>query len=41
MIIKQKVMRNVSLTAHPVGCKHYVQEQIEYLESQKGKKMII
>jgi enoyl-[acyl-carrier protein] reductase/trans-2-enoyl-CoA reductase (NAD+) len=38
MIIKQKVMRNVSLTAHPVGCKHYVQEQIEYLESQKGKK---
>ncbi len=38
MIIKQKVMRNVSLTAHPVGCKHYVQEQIAYLESQKGKK---
>ncbi len=34
MIISQKVMRNVSLTAHPVGCKKYVDSHIEYLESK-------
>jgi enoyl-[acyl-carrier protein] reductase/trans-2-enoyl-CoA reductase (NAD+) len=36
MIIKQKIMRNVSLTAHPKGCAAYVQEQFAYLDSQKG-----
>ncbi|MEA5033450.1 MAG: enoyl-ACP reductase FabV [Sphaerochaeta sp.] len=34
MIIKQKIMRNVSLTAHPTGCAAYVQEQLDYLKSQ-------
>ena len=29
-------MRNVSLTAHPVGCKRYVMSHIEYLEQKKG-----
>jgi enoyl-[acyl-carrier protein] reductase/trans-2-enoyl-CoA reductase (NAD+) len=29
-------MRNVSLTAHPVGCKKYVDSHIEYLEKNKG-----
>lgn len=36
MIISHKVMRNVSLTAHPVGCKKYVDSHIEYLEKRKG-----
>lgn len=34
MIIKQKVMRNVSLTAHPAGCAAYVAEQLAYLDAQ-------
>ena len=34
MIIKQKILRNVSLTAHPVGCAAYVREQLEYLNAQ-------
>jgi enoyl-[acyl-carrier protein] reductase/trans-2-enoyl-CoA reductase (NAD+) len=37
MIIKQKIMRNVSLTAHPKGCASYVHEQFAYLDSQKGQ----
>lgn len=32
MIITKKVLRNVSLTAHPQGCKRYVQEQIEWVK---------
>ncbi len=32
MIIKQKIMRNVSLTAHPLGCAQDVQNQIAYVE---------
>lgn len=35
MIIKQKIMRNVSLTAHPVGCANYVKEQFAYLDARK------
>ena len=35
MIIKQKVMRNVSLTAHPVGCAAYVSEQFDWLDAQE------
>lgn len=34
MIIKQKVMRNVSLTAHPAGCAAYVAQQTAYLDAQ-------
>ncbi len=34
MIITQKIMRNVSLTAHPQGCKAYVEEQLAYLDAQ-------
>ncbi|MGE4453445.1 MAG: enoyl-ACP reductase FabV [Sphaerochaeta sp.] len=34
MIITKKVMRNVSLTAHPVGCKRYVQDQIAWVQDQ-------
>lgn len=29
MIITKKVLRNVSLTAHPLGCKAYVEAQVE------------
>lgn len=31
MIITKKVMRNVSLTAHPLGCRQYVQDQIDWV----------
>lgn len=34
VIITKKVMRNVSLTAHPVGCKRYVQDQIAWVQDQ-------
>lgn len=34
MIITKKVMRNVSLTAHPTGCKRYVQQQIDWVKHQ-------
>nr|WP_319473935.1 enoyl-ACP reductase FabV [uncultured Sphaerochaeta sp.] len=34
MIITKKVMRNVSLTAHPAGCKRYVQQQIAWVKNQ-------
>nr|WP_321305604.1 enoyl-ACP reductase FabV [uncultured Sphaerochaeta sp.] len=34
MIITKKVMRNVSLTAHPEGCKRYVQQQIDWVKNQ-------
>ncbi len=37
MIISHKVMRNVSLTAHPVGCKKYVDSHIEYLKKRKDE----
>ena len=36
MIIKQKVMRNVSLTAHPTGCVRYVEDQFAWLDAKKG-----
>ena len=32
MIITKKVLRNVSLTAHPQGCKRYVQDQIDWVK---------
>lgn len=36
MIIKQRILRNVSLNAHPKGCQLYVKKQIEWLEGQQG-----
>lgn len=32
MIITKKVLRNVSLTAHPKGCRRYVEDQIAWVE---------
>ncbi len=37
MIIKEKIMRNVSLTAHPQGCVRHVADQLAYLEGKKGE----
>lgn len=34
MIITKKILRNVSLTAHPVGCAVFVKEQLAWLEAQ-------
>lgn len=31
MIITKKVLRNVSLTAHPLGCRQYVLDQIDWV----------
>ncbi len=36
MIIKQRILRNVSLNAHPTGCALYVKKEIEWLEKQQG-----
>ncbi len=33
MIITKKVLRNVSLTAHPQGCRRYVEDQIAWVEA--------
>ncbi len=33
MIITKKVLRNVSLTAHPLGCRRYVENQIAWVEA--------
>ncbi len=33
MIITKKVLRNVSLTAHPLGCRQYVQDQIDWVQA--------
>ncbi|AEV29304.1 putative paraquat-inducible protein B [Sphaerochaeta pleomorpha str. Grapes] len=33
MIITKKVLRNVSLTAHPQGCAQYVQDQIDWVQA--------
>ena len=32
MIITKKIIRNVSLTAHPLGCRTYVQDQIDWVK---------
>ncbi len=32
MIITKKVLRNVSLTAHPQGCRRYVEDQIAWVQ---------
>jgi len=37
VIITKKVMRNVSLTAHPLGCRQYVQDQIDWVNKHATK----
>ncbi|MFA6706979.1 MAG: enoyl-ACP reductase FabV [Sphaerochaetaceae bacterium] len=39
MIIAQKVLRNVSLTAHPQGCAEYVCQQVEWVKRQVAQHM--
>jgi enoyl-[acyl-carrier protein] reductase/trans-2-enoyl-CoA reductase (NAD+) len=45
MIIKPKIRGFICTTAHPVGCAHQVQEQINYVKSQKpingAKKVLV
>ncbi|MFA5468324.1 MAG: enoyl-ACP reductase FabV [Sphaerochaetaceae bacterium] len=36
MIIKQRILHNVSLNAHPKGCELYVKAQLNWLQEQKG-----
>lgn len=36
MVITRKVLRNVSLTAHPVGCRRHVEDQIAWVKNPKG-----
>jgi len=38
VVITKKVLRNVSLTAHPLGCRRYVEDQIAWVENPKGSK---
>jgi enoyl-[acyl-carrier protein] reductase/trans-2-enoyl-CoA reductase (NAD+) len=35
MVITQKIMRNVSLTAHPLGCNEYIKDQLAFLEGKE------
>ena len=37
MIISKKVLRNVTLTAHPLGCRQYVQNQIDWVREHARK----
>ncbi|MFA6865384.1 MAG: enoyl-ACP reductase FabV [Sphaerochaetaceae bacterium] len=37
MVVKEKILRNVCLTAHPKGCREYVENEIDFVEkSMKG-----
>lgn len=36
MVITRKVLRNVSLTAHPEGCRRSVEDQIAWVKNPKG-----
>ncbi len=38
VIIKQKIVRNVCLTAHPIGCAVFVNEQIRFLENRLDER---
>ncbi len=35
LVIKPKIMRNICITAHPLGCKKLVEKQIEYVKQAK------
>ena len=35
MVITRKVLRNVSLTAHPLGCRRHVEDQIAWVRNPK------
>lgn len=32
MVVKEKILRNVCLTAHPKGCREYVENEIKFVE---------
>lgn len=38
MIIEPKILNNVCITAHPIGCKHEVLSQINYIKSKQKVK---
>ncbi len=38
MVITKKVLRNVSLSAHPLGCRRYVEDQITWVQNPKDAK---
>ena len=39
MIVKEKIFKNICLTAHPTGCREYVNREIEFVKSAiKGEK---
>lgn len=35
MVITQKILRNVSLSAHPIGCRRAVEEQVAWVKAHK------
>jgi enoyl-[acyl-carrier protein] reductase/trans-2-enoyl-CoA reductase (NAD+) len=36
VVITKKVLRNVSLTAHPLGCRRHVEDRIAWVKNPKG-----
>ncbi len=39
MIVKEKIIKNVCLTAHPTGCREYVENEISFVKSaMQGEK---
>ena len=36
LVVKPKIMRNVCITAHPLGCKRSVEEQITYVKTHQS-----
>lgn len=44
MVVKPKLMRNICMSAHPVGCEKQVEEQINYVKSRgpgKGPRNVL
>lgn len=39
MVVKEKIIKNVCLSAHPLGCREYVENEINFVKSaMKGEK---
>lgn len=38
MVVEEKIMRNVCLTAHPKGCREYVKNEIDFVKKATSKK---
>jgi len=39
MVVKEKIIKNVCLSAHPLGCREYVQNEINFVKAaKKGEK---